>query len=266
MPVGITNLNRIVSAVVLSVACAVVSFGQDDENELDLDAVDFGFAAIQVDVLEPQIQLLLGYARVHCALARRACELSPKQETGLQLVNSDWIKAEVKKATDSPARQKVRGIARFLGANVVRAPQVVGNQPQEVSRAVRKVVDQHISELLDEPQSEEFEKQKEIRDTFRREAMSAVIIAALDRQLFLSAQQRDDLLAPIAESLKDQDLYWQFYFQNANHIPNIPTRIWSAHLDDKQLRSLRGLNKMNYGTEQMQLQMVQQQPIVAIEK
>jgi hypothetical protein len=208
--------------------------------------------------------LLQKYARVQGALLRRVCKLTDDQEQQLsKMVTADWISNEVKQATDAPAKWAAAGIARLLGGRAVVANGQ--NQPQEINVLVRKVIDKKIASLLNEQQASQFHEECEARDHFRREAQAGMLVAVLDRRLYLTEPQREALLPLIAKWLQ-KDLYWQFYFQNEAYIPNIPKTILSQVLEREQVDALAGLNSYNYEAEQIEMQLGDQQDQFIIQK
>ncbi|MCA9131961.1 MAG: hypothetical protein KDA45_02355 [Planctomycetales bacterium] len=215
-------------------------------------------------IADPQLQLLSNYAHVNIALARRACTLTAAQEQDLARIDVAWIEKEVAQAVEIPVqRQLAAGIARFLGARQV-VQQRQRQQPHEVNRQVKTAIDQHIVSLLSDEQKVLYEQQVEARAKFRRQALAGVLVSALDRRLFLTAEQRTTLQTAIAQWLT-QDLYWTFYYQNEGYIPDIPRTLLAQALDAEQLDALQGLQTWNYETAQMEMQMMGQAAPVVIE-
>ncbi|MEO8269976.1 MAG: hypothetical protein ABI557_09655, partial [Aureliella sp.] len=218
--------------------------GQDLDNAADVAGEDgpvaanvIGDVAIEIIVDEegvanvgmgvggqdPQTWLLNRYVRVNCALARRACKLSKEEERKLSQFNGAWVDKQLKESIALPIEGVAAGIARFLGGRA--AAEVInlnGNNgdPQQIAiPKVRKKIDAAIEEALEPEHKETFQRECESRDRFRKQAMAAILISALDNRVFLSQQQRDELEPEVAQWLT-KDLYWQFYFQNDNYIPD----------------------------------------------
>lgn len=236
---------------------------EDKAQEAADDAIadPFGF---RPGFLDPQTQMLQRYVRTNCGLARRACKLSEEQEKLLSKIDGTWINAEIKKATDSPVKAAAAGIAGFLGARVAVRNQGQ-NQPHEIIAKVRKEVDKQIETVLEEQQAAAYKRERESRDAFRRDALAGVLVAALDRRVFLTPEQRVALQPLIAKWLT-KDLYWQFYFQNQGYNPAIPNQVLLRVLDAKQLGALKGAQAYNYDLDQIEIQMIDQEMLFVIEK
>ncbi len=231
-----------------------------EQQVVELAEIEFeDFKAV-----DPQVELLQSYVRVRSALARRACKLSDEQEVELAKLDDKWLAVQIAEKTNTPAKGLVAGIARFLGGQ--QAAAVQRQQPGNLIAGVRKKIDSHIASLLNEQQADAYQKERQLQDKFRREAVAATLISVLDKRVYLSEDQRQALQPAIADWLVDQNLYWQFYFQNESYLPDIPHRILSAHLAKDQIKSLAGLTKWNYEMEQLELQMVGQQANILIDR
>ena len=237
---------------------AAVEIVVEDEAVVDL-------VGMRVRAQNPQMWLLDGYVRVNCALARRACKLSEEEEQKLSQLDSAWVEEQLKESIASPVKEVAAGIARFLGGRAVaEVININGNQGDPQRAAIPKVkqrIDTAIEEALEFDHKEVFQRERESRDQFRKQAMAAVLVSVLDERVFLTQQQRDDLEPEVGKWLT-KDLYWQFYFQNANFIPDIPKRMLSQVLSAEQLESLEGARSWNYETSQIEMQLMQEEPIV----
>jgi len=237
---------------------AAVEIVVEDEAVVDL-------IGMRARAQNPQMSLLNGYVRVNCALARRACKLSEEEEQKLSQLDSAWLEKQLKESIASPVKEVAAGIARFLGGRAVaEVININGNQGDPQQAAIPKVkqrIDTAIEEALEFDHKEVFLRERESRDQFRKQAMAAVLVSVLDERVFLTQQQRDDLEPEVGKWLT-KDLYWQFYFQNANFIPDIPKRMLSQVLSAEQLESLEGARSWNYETSQIEMQLMQEEPIV----
>ncbi len=223
--------------------------------------------AIEAEAQNPQKWLLNSYVRVNCALARRACDLSEGEELKLSRLNGAWIDKQIEESIASPIKGVAGGLARFLGGRVAAAQvQNINGDPQQiVLPTVKKKVDAAIEVALEPEHRAAFSRERDSREQFRKQALAAVLVSSLDECVFLTQQQRDDLEPEVAKWLTT-DLYWQFYFQNANYVPDIPKRMLSKILSAEQLEALQGARAWNYEMSQIELQMMGQQEPVMIER
>ncbi|MEZ6153464.1 MAG: hypothetical protein R3C09_25460 [Pirellulaceae bacterium] len=237
---------------------AAVAIVVEDEEVVDL-------VGMRARAQNPQMWLLNGYVRVNCALARRACNLSEEEEQKLSQLDSAWVDKQLKESIASPVKEVAAGIARFLGGRAVaEVININGNQgdPQQVLiPKVKNRIDTAIEESLELDHKEAFQRERESRDQFRKQAMASVLVSVLDERVFLTQQQRDDL-EPEVEKWLTKDLYWQFYFQNTNFVPDIPKRMLSQVLSAEQLEALEGVRAWNYEASQIEMQMMQEEPVM----
>lgn len=225
----------------------------------------FALGGMRARAQDPQMWLLNAYVRVNCALARRACKLSEEEEQKLSQLDSAWIDKQLKESIASPVKEVAAGIARFLGRRAAAAAiNVNGNNGDPQQIAIPKVktrIDAAIEEALEPEHKEAFQRERESRDQFRKQAMAAVLVSVLDERVLLTQQQRDEL-EPVVGKWLTKDLYWQFYLQNANFIPDIPKSILSKVLSAEQLEALQGARAWNYEMSQIEMQMMQEEPVV----
>ncbi len=220
---------------------------------------DLDFAQAQ-EIADPQVSLLHRYVRVQTGLLRRVCDLQTEQLEALGKLDRKWIAAEIANITEGPQKQKgvVRGIVRFLGGRA--APRQV-LQPKDVVRSGMLKVDDSISELLTKEQRKVFDAEIEARKEYRCQAKGDMLLAILDRHVYLTEVQSETLRPALIEWLKkeDPDYYWSFYFQNTSYLPNVPQRILAEHLDTEQVSTLSRLNRYQYENIDMELQAAQHQ-------
>jgi len=240
------------------VADAEAADADADAGERAIQARMAEFAEVQEVKQDPQYQLLSAYVRVNAALARRACELTEVEEAALTEMNDVWIFRQMQTAVDSPIKNAAAGIARFLQGRAVPVNRPVEQNRQVIER-VKLAADKHIEETLTAEHRAAFLEERAIRDKFRYESLARVLVAALDARLFLSAEQRERLEHDVAKWIK-KDLYWQFYFQNQNFVPDIPKAILAQVLNKEQLASLKGTQAMLYELAQIELQMIREAP------
>lgn len=239
---------------------AVQTLVEEEKEIVEIVQLEF---AMDAGAQDPQMLLLIGYARVNCALARRACTLSEGEEQKLSQLNTAWIDKQVKESISAPAIGVVAGIARFLGGRAAAAEvQNINGDPQQIAiPKVKKKIDIAIEEALEPEHREAYQRERESREEFRKRALAAVLVSSLDERVFLTQQQRDDL-EPEVDKWLTKDLYWQFYFQNANYIPDIPKRVLSKVLSGEQLEALNGAQAWNYEVSQIELQMMREEPVM----
>lgn len=255
--------NRIRSGVSLGwLACLTISLAPSicAQEQVDVAVVVDGAAdpAVQND---PQLWLLSSYARVNSALARRACELTEAEEQQLALINDAWISQQMRAPVNAVAEGVAAGVALFLrGAPVMRNLNR-GEQPHQVVERVRKAIDEQIEHALSEEHRPAYRIEREAREEFRREAQASVMVAALDERVYLSTEQRQRLEAELAQSAM-KDLYWQFYFQNQSYIPDLPKDMLNKVLTKEQLEVLKGSQTHRFELAQIELQLIQEKPIV----
>lgn len=222
-----------------------------EEDEQLEQAIEWAAVAPNVQGL----QVLERHAIVRTALARRVCDLEEEQLQALKDMDQKWLQ---EKAADKGKAREVRGIvagmARFLGGRIA-APGQQQDQPQAVVQRVRPIIDEHVLSILDDEQKEAYQAELEAMETFERESMASVIVASLDARIYLQPDQRKSLIEEIQKWLEGRNrIYWQFYFQNTNYIPDIPSNILKKHLTEAQYSSINGLQKYNYDADQIEWQ------------
>ncbi len=218
---------------------------------------------------DPQLQLLKQYAHVNCAFVRRVCVLSEAQEQQLLSINDAWIADAIKKATDPDPENdgvaagfaRLFGIARPAQARAPRAQQ----QPSLILKSVHQAIDKQIESVLEEDQIAQLKVETDARDLFRREAQARVVVSILDRRLFLTDDQRAALEPAIVTSLK-KEIAWSFYLQNDNYIPVITPMVYAKVLDKDQMDALTQWRGVEVDAEQFELQLIDQQEQIMIEK
>ena len=213
---------------------------------------------------DPQMQILKQYVHVSCALVRRVCVLSENQEQQLAMMNDAWLAAELKKASGPQNEGVAGGFAQLFGF-AQRPRNNRQQQPHEQCDLVRKEVDKQIDSALEPDQVIQYKEERDARDTFRRESQAGVIVSILDRRLYLTEEQRIALKPAIAASLQ-KDIAWTMYLQNEKYIPAIPQSVYTKVLDKKQLDSLSQWRNVDFDAHQNELQLIQQQEQIVIEK
>ena len=251
------DLGNVAAAVDAAVNAEVEKVDNNAVVEAVLDP------AVQND---PQLWLLSTYARVNTAFARRVCKLTPDEERLLALMTDAWIAQQMaaRGQDDAPIQGIAAGIARFLRCAAAARPFRNEEQPQQVISRVKQAIDKQIDNALSEEHRETYRTEREARDKFRSQALASVLVAAIDDRVYLSTEQRQRLEAELTLWSK-KDLYWQFYFQNQNYVPDLPTGIMSKVLNTEQLDALKGAQAYMYDLAQIELQMMQERPI-AIER
>ena len=130
---------------------------------------------------------------------------------------------------------------------------------------VKARIDLAIDEALTPEHRQAFQRERGARVEFRKQTLAAVLVTVLDESLFLSPEQRTILELEIANWLTT-DLYWEFYFQNSNYLPEIPRFILAKTLSPQQLAVVQAAPKHNYERSQFEDQIMQQQELVMIER
>ncbi len=234
-----------------------------EENEIEqrIEQRMADLALAEMGVNAPQLLLLRSYVRVNTAFACRVCELTGAEEKQLAQMNDGWIAKKMREAVDSPAKNVATGIARFLQGGAARRVAPGREQTQLDIERVKDMVDKHIDAALTDEQRIAFHTEREARDKFRNESLVRVLIAALDARVFLSNEQRQLLETELATWLK-KDLYWQVYFQNQNFMPDIPKEKLAKVLTLEQIECLKGVPTLLYELAQIELGMMQQEPIM----
>lgn len=237
---------------------AVVVRQQEDAEDIVVEnAAEGEQAAVEH---HPQLLRMRLYVRVNCALARRVCELSESEERALSQMNDAWIAKQIHESTELPGVGAMVGILRFLGGHAG------DGRPQEVKiPVVKNRIDLAIDEALTPEHRQAFQRERDERVKFRKQALAAVVVAALDESLFLSPEQRAQLEPEIAAWLTT-DLFWEFYFQNSGYLPDIPRRVLAKALSPEQLEVVQAALKHNFDRAQYEEQMMQQELPVMIER
>lgn len=231
--------------------------GQDGvEVVVEVAAEDQPIEMKPEDFPDPLKLLLQRHVRIQSALARRCCDLSDEQEQGLDKLDDDWLTQQIAENQVGPAQAAAVGIARFLGGRLGGGGRAVAeNDPQKTAASVKRKVEDAIASVLTDEQSVVWREEIAAREKFNKEAQAAVLVAALDSRLFLSAEQRDELEPLIVDWLtKSDDLYCQFYLQNENYLPDIPKKVLAQVLSREQIASLDGAQTYNYLAWQMEFQ------------
>ena len=229
----------------------------DAEGDVEANAAEVDRLAADRD---PQVLRLRRYVRVNCALARRVCELSEGEEQAFTQLNDAWIAKQMHESVEPLAANPMGGIFRFLGG--ARRD----DRPREVKLPeVKKRVDLAIDAALTPGHREAFQQERDERVQFRKQALAAVLVTALDESLYLSPEQRTQLEPEVAAWLTT-DLYWEFYFQNSSYLPDIPQQVLAKALSPEQLVVVQAAHKHNLERTQFEDQMMQQEPPAMIER
>lgn len=246
-----TNIIEIEQVEVVQAADDVEQAGNEKEEaasetvDVALDAA-FAEAVVARDEHDPQLTKMRRYVRVNCALARRACELSHSEEAAFAQMDDAWIAKQIHESVELPGVGQMVGILRFLGGAAR------DDRPQEVKiPAVRKRIDLTIDEALSPEHRETFQRERDERVKFRKQALAGVLVAVLDESLFLSPEQRK-LLEPEVAAWLTTDLYWEFYFQNSSYLPDIPRQVLAQALSPAQLAVVQEAQKYNYERAQFE--------------
>lgn len=219
------------------------------------------FPGQNAGMMDPQVALLKRYATVQLALLRRTCKLTEEQVAGLADLDDNWIRLQIGRAQQAREENAgpAGGMEKLLG-DPIPAARLAPPQPHELLPILRNRIDEQINQHLTESQRNSFDRERDAREQFQRDALAESLVAVLDRHLYLKLDQRQALTADVSEWLKEEKApFWQFYFQNKNYIPNIPMPILQMHLDVQQLSSLNGLHRWNNDNDQMEWQMAQHQ-------
>jgi hypothetical protein len=197
--------------------------------------------------------ILLRHVARETGLARRACSLLPEQSEQLARLNEAWIKekiAEKQKPAEQDGNAVLRGIGRFLGGGGNVIMQGGDEDDRQGFKQLRTKIDAEINSILNEEQRAVLAEEKLAREEFRREATAAVMVASLDRQVYLSAKQRDELNSAVVKWIGNKQLYWMFYLSNNAYVPDLPRSVLIKALDDTQVKAINSLQRYNYEMEE----------------
>jgi hypothetical protein len=254
------HLNLLVTVLVaLACPCQVTLYPVVADDEVGQPAARTVVDANLKLAGEPQARVLQAYARVNAALARRVCTLTEREEAQLALMTDAWLAKLMQPAPNSPLQQLAAGKGGLLRGRDAEA--VV---EQRMTR-LKLAIDKHIEQSLTPEHAAAFEIERQAREQFRNAAQADVLVAALDARLFLAPAQREQLSNEIELWLK-KEVYWQFYFQNPNYVPDIPRNVLSKTLTPEQLDSLKGAQAWLYELSQLELQKMDQGVPVLIDQ
>lgn len=213
-----------------------------------------GFAELQQN--DPMGFVAVRFCETRKAIARRVCDLDAKQAKAISALDKTWVTKEMKKKLNPPKGGFIRGIVQVFNGPVAPA-----GDPSTVLPKMKKVIEAAVREQLNEEQLKAFDKELDAARKFQYKAHAGILTSVLDRHLFLSGQQREKLQTAIFEWLykSKKDLYWQFYLQNNNYIPQFPSKLLTEHLTEAQQTALKGMQTWNYDAAQMEWQMVNNQ-------
>ncbi len=213
-----------------------------------------GFAQLQEN--DPMGFIAVRFCEARKAIARRVCDLDAKQVKSIAALDQTWVTTEVKKKLNPPKGGFIRGIVQVL-----KGPVEPAGDPSKVLPKMKKVIESAIREELNEEQLKAYDKELDAARRFQCKAHAGILTSVLDRHLFLSAEQHAKLQTAIFDWLykSKKDLYWQFYLQNNNYIPQFPSKVLTEHLTEAQRTALKGMQTWNYDAAQMEWQMVNNQ-------
>ena len=213
-----------------------------------------GFAELQQN--DPMGFVAVRFCETRKAIARRVCDLDAKQAKAISALDKTWVTKEMKKKLNPPKGGFIRGIVQVFNGPVAPA-----GDPSTVLPKMKKVIEAAVREQLNEEQLKAFDKELDAARKFQYKAHAGILTSVLDRHPFLSGQQREKLQTAIFEWLykSKKDLYWQFYLQNNNYIPQFPSKLLTEHLTEAQQTALKGMQTWNYDAAQMEWQMVNNQ-------
>jgi hypothetical protein len=221
------------AAVNLNVKAAV---GAAVELDLEManDKVDANVKNLEKQFL-PQFQSLV---KSEQAFLRRVCQLKKPQRKQIADESAKVLKAAARKYA-VVQNQMQRGQWRFGGAGQPTMP-----EPQKlIEQGILQIAKAH----LEPAQVEAYQQEVAKRNEYRRSVAVKGLVARLDEELVLSAQQREKLIKSLSENWQDawvQSL--QVLMQNnIQYLPNIPNQHIVPVLNKTQQTVWRGTQKHN---------------------
>ncbi len=209
---------------------------------------------IRIARLPPEVALLQRHLAVRRSLVRRLCQLSEDQIVQLEQLDESWLaELVVQKRQAAPklaeARQPTTEAIRQL---IARA-----RQPDAAVALWQSGVDQAITQILTVEQRRTIAEADRERQDFYARALADGVLAALDRELYLTAAQRQAMFPEILSWTSDKQLFWGYYFMATSHLPDLPQSIVQRHLNEEQLAVYEGLERRNIDWFERARQMAQ---------
>jgi len=178
----------------------------------------------------PQFQRLL---KPEVAFIRRVCQ--PNEEQHSQIV----------KSADQRLRLAVREYA--IAQNNMRRPRVIGFRARSMPDP-RKLVQQQLAKLvklkLSAEQAKAYQQECDKRNAHRKHATVLSLVAKLDQELVLTAEQRGKLIESLSSNWEDGWLQsLQILVHNHQYLPNLPDSDVVPFLNETQKTIWRGSPK-----------------------
>ena len=172
--------------------------------------------------------------------------------------NDDQMKAIVAAAKDAH-----KAMAELVSVNKRFGNDPFGHDPNEIAKIkfvgpngqwilanpyqrVRDDMTKLLKPLVTEQQYARYVAETREREQYEREAAIGILINALDINLALSAEQREQLHEILSKESKDLDLHWlDVYYMNTTSIPPMPDHLFVSILSTSQRERLCAQHREN---------------------
>lgn len=211
---------------------------------------------------DAQHLILINYARVQVGLARRASQLTPAEEAQLQKLDDRWTEEQLGLLANLDVQSADQGLSQLKPQ--VREREAAVKQrlsPQQLVAQIKQAIEEFIEAALIPEHWEAYQAERTARERFRRLALADVLVAAIDRRLYLTSAQRDQLRTKVVDWTTG-DLVWQYYFRNLNLVPDIPRDILHEVLSPEQINCLNGVRTGWVELSRVELSLLRADPIM----
>jgi len=178
--------------------------------------------------LQQNIQLLQPTLWKELDFVREVCELKPEQ------------RPKIKTAADSAVQQAAKNMAG------VRQGQSSNAQANAAKQSIRDDIAKALQETLSPEAFAHYSEEAATRASAVKRATILSVAAKLDDALYLTAEQRDKIVAGLDANWKDDWEQWQLVNQVVGqYLPSVPDQFVTPHLNPEQQTVWRGLQKIS---------------------
>lgn len=208
------------------------------EAAVALEVVNREAAAAGDGELDPIIAMYRPVLKVELSFAKRVCNMSDEQ---LATAIKDCKGALTAFAAKEGKANVQQGIIVFHGG---------GESNPRPRQVLEELLQKKIAAALSEEQNTAYREELQQRETYRRDAITEVLLEGLTAKLNLSDEQRQKIREGIVSNwhanwvpeLEMVENYGQHYF------PRIPDKAIVPHLDNNQKVVWNGLQKVQFSS------------------
>jgi hypothetical protein len=179
----------------------------------------------------PQFQPLL---KAELAFIRRACRLNKEQHE------------QITKSANQRLRLAVKEYA-IAQNNMRQGGRIRTRSLPDPRKLVQQQLAKLVKQKLGAEQAEGYQQECDKRTAHRKRATVLNLVAKLDEELVLTAEQRDKLVESLSANYQDAWAQWlEMLMHNNQHLPSIPDQHITPVLNETQKTVWRGARKQGH--------------------